>query len=436
MEERELVRRAMGGDTEAFEQLFLAYRGHAFALATSILHDAAEAADVTHDAFLTALEELPRLREPSRFASWLTTIVRRKAYRRLRRDGGWTEVTDLAELPSLWDRHTPDRAVLAAEAANRLREAIEELPACLSEALNLKYGKGLSYSEIATALSVPVVTIKSRLHEARTQMRQSLAGLEAMNDLEGLTLSTKNMPYPWPAIRVQDAEQVAAHVDLVEFPLDFLRLEVGASSETVTFHYWDWSTWAPPRWQGRVTRRVVGEATVEEEPCVEVRLQVYKPDGESLRSEITEFAGVSEAGFLRYLTITRGVEGTTGVGSLVSRDTSPEPLWPVRIAVGQTHVAYGKRLIANRWVDLALSGQRVRCIEVISEIWGAKEGQARHDRHYISEDGRTALMLRYDTDRTWEHRPDVEPLVVNFEGRDHYVERSTVPAEYLRQRAT
>jgi RNA polymerase sigma-70 factor (ECF subfamily) len=433
VEEAELVRRAARGDMDAFEALFHEYKGHAFAVAMSIVGQPAEAAEVVQDAFLTALEALPRLRDFFCFAAWFTTIVRRKAFRHLRSPNASIEDVPLDESATFWERRTPLDAAIAIEAQARLRKALDELPERLSRVLELKYGKRLTYEEIARALEVPLSTIRSRLYDARRLLKERLVGFEGIEDLGGVTMSAETMPFPWPTIRVNEAEPAATAVDFVEDPGLFLRLEPGATAETVTFCYWDWSSWSPPRPQARVTCQVVGPATVEDEPCVELRCVVYKPDGKEVLSEITRFASHADDGFRLYLSLIRSLDPKrTSVNSLVSRAATPDPLWPPRLAVGETYTRYGRSLTATRWVDVVINARPFRCIEVLAELGGAAEGEQRHDRHYISADGSKVLMLRYDTQRTWEHRPDVEPLHFTVEGRECYVERSVVPRRLLR----
>ena len=80
----------------------------------------------------------------------------------------------------------PAAAVLRKELRQRMARAIEALPEGSRETLLLREVDGLSYAEIAEALSIPKGTVMSRLHYARRQLRQLLreAGVAAPADAE------------------------------------------------------------------------------------------------------------------------------------------------------------------------------------------------------------------------------------------------------------
>src|SRR5687767_8887058 len=73
--DRELIARARSGDADAFGRLVAARLPAMLRLARAILHNEADARDVVQDAFVSAWQNLPRLRDESRFDSWLQTVV-------------------------------------------------------------------------------------------------------------------------------------------------------------------------------------------------------------------------------------------------------------------------------------------------------------------------------------------------------------------------
>jgi len=141
-----------------------------FAICLSRTGDRDTAEDLTQDVFVTVHERLPSLRDPQRFAGWLRRIA--------------------ANACNLWARkHPPNVAWDETEAASvaepvvsrvgrEERMAIRDAMRALSEnsrvILVLHYACGYSYREIAAVLELPVVTVRSRLHEARQQMRREL----------------------------------------------------------------------------------------------------------------------------------------------------------------------------------------------------------------------------------------------------------------------
>jgi len=175
------VERACRGDNHAFGLLIDKYRPQLEGLiANSLGPD--EVPDLLQETFLQAYLSLDRLRDPERFDAWLYGIALnliRMHHRRGRRadvtswealQGGTTRPLDGALRTDSAEDLALTRAVHAA-----LRSAIENLSEVNREAVVLYYIDGLSYREIADLLTVPLSTVKSRVHKARQQLRIDLA---------------------------------------------------------------------------------------------------------------------------------------------------------------------------------------------------------------------------------------------------------------------
>jgi RNA polymerase sigma factor (sigma-70 family) len=95
------VRRASGGDVEAFVDLTRRFQQFAFGSALALVRDFQQAEDVVQEAFLAAWSALPGLADPAAFPAWLRGIVRHQAFRILRRRRFRTvPLTEAEELPS------------------------------------------------------------------------------------------------------------------------------------------------------------------------------------------------------------------------------------------------------------------------------------------------------------------------------------------------
>src|SRR5580704_11391482 len=81
MDHEHLVRRASGGDVEAFVELTRRFQHFAFGSALALVHDFQHAEDVVQDAFVAAWSALPSLEDPAAFPGWLRSIVRHHAFR-------------------------------------------------------------------------------------------------------------------------------------------------------------------------------------------------------------------------------------------------------------------------------------------------------------------------------------------------------------------
>ncbi|MGC1273044.1 MAG: RNA polymerase sigma factor [Planctomycetaceae bacterium] len=130
---------------------------------------AADAEDLTQQAFLTAQEKLDQLRTAENAKAWLFAIVRNTYLktRRGRRASGTIPLQNIAELALLPD-DPPD---LTGEEIGQL---LAELPDDFRLPLILFYFEDMSYRDIATALELPIGTVMSRLSRGKSHLRQRL----------------------------------------------------------------------------------------------------------------------------------------------------------------------------------------------------------------------------------------------------------------------
>ena len=240
-------------------------------------------------------------------------------------------------------------------------------------------------------------------------------------------METVKASYLPPRIRVLKAEETDREVALVEDPRHFLALQAGAASELAWFRYWRRDSGEPL--QLTVLRRVVGPAVVEEEDCWEILCTLCYPNGHP-DEQSSEFVAKTDEGFFPYVRLWQE-KGTPHVRTLIREDSTSEPVWPSRVSVGFSFKSFGRRKSAERWTNVRINQHSFRCLEVLEEL-SDDPGQARHDRTYVTEEGRVALRLRYNTRREWQVSPEVAPLDVSHDGRRQSVEWSLVPVQYLR----
>jgi len=160
-----------------FARIVLPCLDDAYALARWITGNRPDAEDVVQESCLRAFRAIGGFAEGNARA-WVLTIVRRAAYRWLRknRPAALVLVEDLepvehqqADFAAL-GVDTPETALIAKVAAQRLEAAIAALPTPFREVMVLRDLRGLAYREIAAVTEVPVGTVMSRLARARRRL--------------------------------------------------------------------------------------------------------------------------------------------------------------------------------------------------------------------------------------------------------------------------
>jgi RNA polymerase sigma-70 factor, ECF subfamily len=165
------VHRAQARDRDAFEMLVEQHSSAIFRLAAAIVGDAG-AADVAQEAFVVAWQQLPRLRHPDAFDSWLRRICVNRARNWLRTENRRGAVTSLdATEPSLAGGGDFRGQV---EARVLLEPAFVRLTPDQRAVLALHYSMGYSIADSANALGIRVGTAKSRLNAGLRALRRAV----------------------------------------------------------------------------------------------------------------------------------------------------------------------------------------------------------------------------------------------------------------------
>lgn len=190
MAEREadlqLVERVQAGDREAFSLLVVKYQRKLLRLVMRFVRDAAEAEDVTQEAFVKAYRALPNFRGESAFYTWLYRIGVNTAKNWLVTNGRrMPTVTDVIDEDGesvedgglLRDDETPEQILLSKEIGVTVNAAMDALPEDLRAAISLREIEGLSYEEIALVMDCPIGTVRSRIFRARDAIAAKLRPL-------------------------------------------------------------------------------------------------------------------------------------------------------------------------------------------------------------------------------------------------------------------
>ena len=167
---RALVDRAKQGDGEAFDALARIVGDRCMAIACRILRDADLAEDAVQAALIVAWRELRTLRDPDRFEPWLHRIVTNECYSEARRRRRRTAEIRLLPVQT----HLEAGDILTVNDRDQLERAFRRLTLEQRAVLVFHHYLGLTLTEVADHIGIPLGTAKSRLHHATNALRASL----------------------------------------------------------------------------------------------------------------------------------------------------------------------------------------------------------------------------------------------------------------------
>lgn len=174
-----LVERTVAGDQKAYELLVIKYQRRIERLIGRMVRDVDLVQDIAQETFIRAYRALAQFRGEAQFYTWLYRIAvntAKKALVDLKRDplvsesalrGGDDEDETSSVGNELTTAETPETVLAAKEIAAAVNAAMEALPDELRQAVTLREIEGLSYEEIAEAMSCPIGTVRSRIFRAR-----------------------------------------------------------------------------------------------------------------------------------------------------------------------------------------------------------------------------------------------------------------------------
>jgi len=193
---QDLIERALAGDESAARELHGAHYPAVLRLAYMFLQNLQDAEDATQEAFVYAFEHLAQYDpERSAFATWIKIIATSRCRdRQRRRRIRWLSLQELTEAgrepEDETPGHQPDVALELVGVQQAVWEALKQVPRKSRQALILRYFGGLSYPEMARALSCPASTVKSRVSYGL----QKLARLLGQETLGAMGYRLENVP--------------------------------------------------------------------------------------------------------------------------------------------------------------------------------------------------------------------------------------------------
>lgn len=179
LEDQELLVRIVAGEKDALEAIYERYSTAVYSLARYMLRSEAVAEEATQDVFLNIwLKASSYNASRGQPKTWIMSVAHHKiidiirSRRRVEAISDPKEYETLDLLPS--EHLSTDEAVVRNLEAERVRQALEQLPAAQQEVVTLAYFGGLSQSEIAARLGQPLGTVKTRARLALQKLREEL----------------------------------------------------------------------------------------------------------------------------------------------------------------------------------------------------------------------------------------------------------------------
>lgn len=170
---RELVRRAIEGDHDAFSSLVDASVDRLHAVANLILRDPDRAQDAVQEALISAWKDVRALRDPDAWDAWTYRMTVWACYRLARKDRRRNRV-ELSVVPDP-EPASPFDTPSALADRDLVARALNDLPVDHRAVVVLRFYLDLPLDAVADILDIPVGTAKSRLHRAIASLRGSMA---------------------------------------------------------------------------------------------------------------------------------------------------------------------------------------------------------------------------------------------------------------------
>jgi RNA polymerase sigma-70 factor (ECF subfamily) len=187
--DHDLVVLARSGSEKAYRELLDRYQRPVFSLVYRMVRDRERAEDIAQETFIKVFNHLDRYNPKYKFSSWIFKIASNLAIDQLRKkelptvslDGSRHARTDdeiEATRINVESRdENPHELLEAKELGEEIEGAIGQLRPEYRTAVVLRHVEGRPYEEIAEIMDIPLGTVKTYIHRARTELKETLAHL-------------------------------------------------------------------------------------------------------------------------------------------------------------------------------------------------------------------------------------------------------------------
>jgi RNA polymerase sigma-70 factor (ECF subfamily) len=190
LEETEMISRCQRGDQEALKEIFDKYHKKVYRIAYGVVRQREEALDIVQEVFIKLFHSIKNFKGKSHFYTYLYRMVMNTAIDHARKTG--KQIISSLDVegsfqPSDDLEKGPERILLQKELEERVKLAMDKLPAEQRTALIFRDVEGLSYQEMAEAMGCSIGTVMSRLHYGRKRIQELLKDYVEMHGQSRVT---------------------------------------------------------------------------------------------------------------------------------------------------------------------------------------------------------------------------------------------------------
>jgi RNA polymerase sigma-70 factor (ECF subfamily) len=185
----ELVTYARSGSEQAYRELLGRYQRPVFSLVYRMVRDREQAEDLAQETFIKVFNNIERYDPRYKFSSWIFKIASNLAIDALRkkelatvsidgsRHASTAEEIESSRITVESRDENPEEALLSKELGAEIEQAIGQLRPEYRTAILLRHVEGRPYEEIAEVMGIPLGTVKTYIHRARSELRAALEHL-------------------------------------------------------------------------------------------------------------------------------------------------------------------------------------------------------------------------------------------------------------------
>jgi RNA polymerase sigma-70 factor, ECF subfamily len=179
----DLIQESVNGSTKAFDTLVIRYSGRVHAMIYNLVHNEADAWDLTQETFIKAWKALKNFELRSGFYTWLYRIAHNVTYDNLRKkkiqgesefDDAISHRVEPGSRTTPGQTNRPDEMMERSELGGKIKKALDQLSEDHRTVILLKEVQGMRYHEIAKVMNCSEGTVMSRLFYARKKLQTML----------------------------------------------------------------------------------------------------------------------------------------------------------------------------------------------------------------------------------------------------------------------